>query len=71
MLTAIVRRILLSGLILFLVAAFVFIGTEVLPGDALDVYLTDEDVSVMTLDQIEALRRELGLDQPAAVRFLR
>jgi peptide/nickel transport system permease protein len=71
MLTAIVRRILLSGLILFLVAAFVFIGTEVLPGDALDVYLTDEDVSVMTPDQIEALRRELGLDQPAAVRFLR
>lgn len=70
MLAAIVRRILLSGLILFLVAAFVFIGTEVLPGDALDVYLTDEDASVMTPDQIEALRRELGLDRPAAARFL-
>jgi peptide/nickel transport system permease protein len=69
MLTAILRRVLLSGLILFLVAGFVFIGTEVLPGDALDVYLTDEDASVMTPDQIEALRRELGLDQPPAVRF--
>lgn len=70
MIAAIIRRILLSGLILFLVAAFVFIGTEVLPGDALDVYLTDEDASVMTSEQIEALRRELGLDQPAPVRFL-
>lgn len=70
MVTAIVRRILLSCLILFLVAAFVFVGTEVLPGDALDVYLTDEDASVMTPDQIEALRRELGLDRPAAARFL-
>lgn len=69
MIVAIIRRILLSALILFLVAGFVFVGSEVLPGDALDVYLTADDASVMTEEQIETLRRELGLDQPAATRF--
>jgi ABC-type dipeptide/oligopeptide/nickel transport system permease component len=36
---ALVRRLMLSFLILFMVAVFVFAATEVLPGDALDVYL--------------------------------
>ena len=48
MLRAMIRRTLLSVLILFLVAIFVFLATEVLPGDALDVYLSEDDVAVMT-----------------------
>ncbi len=36
MMTAIFRRLCLSVLILFMVAVFVFMATEVLPGDALD-----------------------------------
>jgi len=67
--TAIFRRIVLSLLILFLVALLVFLSTEVLPGDALDVYLTAEDMLTMEPEQLEALRRDLGLDQPAAMRF--
>jgi peptide/nickel transport system permease protein len=70
MLKAMVRRSLLSVLILFLVAVFVFLATEVLPGDALDVYLSEDDVSVMTLEDIEEMRRDLGLDVPASRRFL-
>lgn len=64
-----IRRTLLSVLILFLVAVFVFLATEILPGDALDVYLSEDDVSVMTLDDIEEMRRDLGLDVPAPIRF--
>ena len=67
--TAIFRRIALSLLILFLVALLVFLSTEVLPGDALDVYLTAEDLLTMEPEQLEALRRDLGLDRPAAMRF--
>ena len=63
------RRTLLSVLILFLVAVFVFLATEVLPGDALDVYLSEDDVSVMTLEEIEEMRHDLGLDVPAPIRF--
>jgi peptide/nickel transport system permease protein len=64
-----IRRTFLSVLILFLVAVFVFLATEVLPGDALDVYLSEDDVSVMTLEDIEEMRRDLGLDIPAPIRF--
>jgi len=69
MFRAMIRRTLLSVLILFLVAVFVFLATEVLPGDALDVYLSEDDVSVMTLEDIEEMRHDLGLDVPAPIRF--
>jgi peptide/nickel transport system permease protein len=69
MLTAILRRIGLSLLILFLVSVLVFLATEVLPGDALDVFLTADDLLTMEPEQIEALRRDFGLDKPAFVRF--
>lgn len=69
MLTAMIRRTALSVLVIFLVAVFVFVATEVLPGDALDVYLTEDDVSVMTQAEIEEMRRDLGLDIPAPIRF--
>ena len=69
MIRAMLRRTLLSFLTLFLVAVFVFLATEVLPGDALDVYLSEDDVSVMTVEDIEEMRRELGLNVPAPKRF--
>jgi len=69
MLRAMLRRTLLSVFILFLVAIFVFLATEVLPGDALDVYLSEDDVMVMTQDDIEEMRRDLGLNVPAPIRF--
>lgn len=69
MLTTILRRIGLSLLILFLVSVFVFLATEVLPGDALDVFLTADDLLTMEPEQIEALRRDFGLDKPAVWRF--
>lgn len=70
MLTAVLRRIGLSLLILFLVSILVFLATEVLPGDALDVFLTADDLLAMEPEQIEALRRDFGLDKPAIWRFI-
>lgn len=69
MIVAVMRRLGLSALILFLVAVFVFCATEVLPGDALDVYLTADDLAVMDDADIEEMRRNLGLDKPAWARF--
>ena len=48
-----IRRLSLSLLILFLAAVFVFLATEVLPGDALDVFLTADDLAVMEVEEIE------------------
>ncbi len=70
MLTAILRRLSLSLLTLVLCALLVFVATEVLPGDALDVFLTEDDLLAMTAEDVEVLRREFGLDRPAPVRFL-
>jgi len=69
MLIAILRRVGLSLIIICLVAVLVFLATEVLPGDALDVFLTSDDLMTMEAEDIEALRHEYGLDKPAVERF--
>jgi len=70
MIMAIFRRISLSLLILFLVSVLVFLATEVLPGDALDVFLTSDDLMTMEPEQIDLLRRDFGLDKPPVTRFV-
>lgn len=59
------RRVTAIVFLLFLVSILVFIGCEVLPGDvaqvALGMFATPENVA--------ALRTQLGLDEPAALRY--
>ena len=69
MLKAILRRLALSLLVVWLVTVLVFVSTEVLPGDALQVSLTADEASQMTEDDLARRRAELGLDRPAAVRY--
>ncbi|MFZ4759222.1 MAG: ABC transporter permease [Burkholderiaceae bacterium] len=69
MLIAIARRVALSALTLLLLAAFVFVATEVLPGDALDVSLSAEELSMIPPARLAAMKAELGLDRPALERF--
>ncbi|MBN9428197.1 MAG: ABC transporter permease [Burkholderiales bacterium] len=66
---AILRRLLLSVLVLWLVTVLVFVSTEVLPGDALQVSLTSDEASMMSAEDLDRKRRELGLDRPATVRY--
>ena len=63
------RRLALSGLILLMVSALVFIGTEILPGDALDASIPADELMWYTDEDLARMRAELGLDQPALVRF--
>jgi peptide/nickel transport system permease protein len=69
MLKAIVRRLALSLLVVWLVTVLVFVSTEVLPGDALQVSLTADEASQMSDADLARRRAELGLDRPAAVRY--
>jgi peptide/nickel transport system permease protein len=69
MLLAIARRALLSLLTLLLLATFVFFATEVLPGDALDVSLSADEVANMPPERLAARKAELGLDRPVLERF--
>ncbi|KQY00457.1 hypothetical protein ASD36_20395 [Rhizobium sp. Root1334] len=64
------RRLLMSFFILSFTALIVFLGTEVLPGDALTATIPADELAFMPAQQIEDMRRELGLDRSIPVRFL-
>lgn len=69
-LALVLRRLALSGLILALVSAIVFIGTEILPGDALDASIPADELIYYTEADMARMRAELGLDRPLAERFV-
>ncbi len=66
---AFLRRLALSLGVVWLVTVLVFLSTEVLPGDALQVSLTADEAAQMTEGDFARRRAELGLDRPAAVRY--
>lgn len=63
--TLVAQRIALGVLLLFAVSVLIFAGTEILPGDVAASILGQ----TATPQALENLRRELGLDQPAIVRY--
>lgn len=65
----ILRRTALAAIVLTLVALIVFIGTEVLPGDAVTASIPVEEIIYYSPEQLAALRAEYGLDRPLPVRF--
>ena len=68
-LSLILRRLALSGVILVLVSAVVFVGTEILPGDALDATIPADELIYYTEEDLARMRAELGLDKPMLERF--
>lgn len=69
MLLPVLRRLLLSLLTLLALTVFVFWATEVLPGDALDVTLSSDELSALSPQRLAEMKRELGLDRPAIERM--
>lgn len=69
MLLSIARRVLLSAATLLALAVFIFLATEVMPGDALDVILSSDELSSMSPETLARRKSELGLDRPAAERL--
>lgn len=69
-LALILRRLALSGLILLLVSGLVFLGTEILPGDALDATIPADELIYYSEEDLARMRAELGLYRPALERFI-
>lgn len=61
-----IQRISLGILTLFIVSLIIFLGVSMLPGDAAEAILGQ----AATPDTVAVLRRQLGLDLPAHVRYL-
>lgn len=69
MIALILRRGALSLATLFLLASFIFFATEVLPGDALDVSLSADEMAMMPPEVLARRKAELGLDRPILERY--
>ena len=69
MIVAVVRRLVLSLVTLVLLATFIFVATEIMPGDALDVSLTADEIALMPPERLQQMKRDLGLDRPALLRL--
>ena len=61
----IIRRLLISIPILFLVVTLVFFVFQLIPGDPARMYAGDE----VSQEEVEAVRVELGLDRPVLVQY--
>ncbi|MGK9568441.1 ABC transporter permease, partial [Salmonella enterica subsp. enterica] len=62
----ILQRVLLGVGTLWLVSLLIFVGTEMLPGDVATAILGQS----ATPETVAALRLQLGLDEPAVLRYL-
>jgi ABC-type dipeptide/oligopeptide/nickel transport system permease component len=63
--TYIVRRILISIPILFLVVTLVFFAFQLIPGDPAQMYAGEQ----ATKEVLEKVRKDLGLDRPVLVQY--
>ncbi len=65
MMQMVIRRLLIGVATLWVVSVLVFAGTNILPGDVAQIILGQS----ATPETLAALRTELGLDQPAYMRY--
>jgi peptide/nickel transport system permease protein len=66
----IVRRMLISIPVLFLVTFLVFSLIEIAPGDVVDYFLTPDMMQYTTEADIQRLRERTGLDKPFLIRYV-
>jgi peptide/nickel transport system permease protein len=63
----IIKRLLFSVLVLFLISLVVFTGVRVIPGDVCAIVAGDH----VTPEQCATIERNLGLDEPAPTQYLK
>ncbi len=67
----ILRRLLISIPIIFIITIIVFVLVEIAPGDMTDYFLSDEAVQYLSEADIQAIRVSLGMDASPPVRYVR
>jgi peptide/nickel transport system permease protein len=67
----ILRRLLISIPIIFVITIIVFALVELAPGDMADYFLSDESIQYMSEEDIQAVRESLGMDASAPTRYVR
>ena len=70
MTTFIVKRLIISIVVLFLVTIAVFFVMHLLPSDPILIYMAKNDMSALSPDQIQMVRHEFGLDKPIPIQYV-
>ncbi len=65
----IIRRIIQSIFVVFLVSIVVFIALHILPGDPIYMLMTSEELNTRSEAEIQAVREQYGLDKPILVQY--
>jgi peptide/nickel transport system permease protein len=69
MTTYIIRRLIQSVFVLIIVTLLVFFTMNLLPGDPILIFMSSGELKNTSLQEIEVLRHEFGLDRPLLVQY--
>jgi peptide/nickel transport system permease protein len=70
MTTYIIRRLIQAVIVLILITLLVFFAMRILPGDPLMIYITEQDISLITPEMEAQLRHEFGLDKNLILQYV-
>jgi peptide/nickel transport system permease protein len=70
MTTYIIRRLIQAVIVLILITLLVFFAMRILPGDPLMIYITEQDISLITPEMEAQLRHEFGLDKSLVLQYV-
>lgn len=65
----IIRRLMQAVLVLFILSSLVFFAVRLLPGDPVLMYVGPEGLQTLTVEELQAIRAEFGLDKPLMVQY--
>jgi peptide/nickel transport system permease protein len=64
-----IRRLIQCAIVLLIVTVIIFVAVRLLPGDPLLMLVAQSETEEYTLEQLEALRAQYGLDRPLVVQY--
>jgi len=70
MINFIIRKILMLIPMLIAISFLIFLGVDLMPGDAVDFMIPPDALATIAPEKLEALRSELGLNDPFLVRYV-
>jgi peptide/nickel transport system permease protein len=65
----IIRRLIQCAIVLLIVTIVIFIAVRLLPGDPLLMLVSSTETEEFTMEQLEALRAQFGLNKPIIVQY--
>lgn len=68
--TYIIRRLIQSIFVIILITLVVFVVIRLLPGDPILIYMSQHDVDSLTVEQVNAVRAEFGLDKSMPLQYV-